>query len=44
MIENLPQIVIPAMLYNIILCSLFTVLGWHVTSAVLAFRKRRYDR
>jgi hypothetical protein len=44
MIENVPHIMIPAMLFNIIICSLFTMLSWQITSAVLAFRKRRSDR
>jgi hypothetical protein len=43
MIEGLPQIVVPELAYNVLLCSLFTAFGWHLVNIVGSLRKRRQD-
>jgi hypothetical protein len=41
MLDGVPHIVIPAMLYNLVLCSLFAALGWQLVATFKLLRRRR---
>jgi hypothetical protein len=41
---DLPQVVLPSLAYDVLICSLFTAVGWHIASIVSNLEKRHRAR